>query len=153
MTDLVDDDILYSSSGNWKDNHWYDHYWNKWSYNWCSSFDVFTDVVYKSYRVEKQKRDEVDPYDMVYHNLQNKHFVLCKVKPCGYCICRMFLMSYDNCSWARLIGMSYILESTSDTSTLIFPYLAWELILIDNTTLLKDQEYIHSGYMDRCSIA
>jgi hypothetical protein len=39
-------------------------------------FIFFTDVVYKSYRVEKQKRDEVDPYDVVYHNLPKKHFVL-----------------------------------------------------------------------------
>jgi hypothetical protein len=33
----------------------------------------FTDVVYKSYRVGKQKKDEVDPYDMVDHNLPKKH--------------------------------------------------------------------------------
>jgi sulfur relay (sulfurtransferase) complex TusBCD TusD component (DsrE family) len=45
----------------------------------------FSDVVYKSYRADKQKRDEFDPYDMVYHNFPKKHFVLRKVKPCGYC--------------------------------------------------------------------
>jgi hypothetical protein len=50
----------------------------------------FTDIVYKSYRVEKRKRDEVDPYDMVYHNLPKKHFVLRKVKPCGYCNAKRF---------------------------------------------------------------
>jgi hypothetical protein len=50
----------------------------------------FIDVVCKLYRVEKRKRDEVDPYDMVYHNLPNKHFVLCKVKPCGYCNAKRF---------------------------------------------------------------
>jgi hypothetical protein len=44
-------------------------------------FIFFTDVVYKSYRVEKRKRDEVDMYDMVYHNLPKKHSVLHKVKP------------------------------------------------------------------------
>jgi hypothetical protein len=33
----------------------------------------------------------------------------------------MFLMSYDDHSQARLIGMPYILENTSGTSTLIFP--------------------------------
>jgi hypothetical protein len=36
------------------------------------------------YRAEKRKRDEVDLYDMVYHNLPKKHFVLRKVKPFGY---------------------------------------------------------------------
>jgi hypothetical protein len=51
---------------------------------------IFTDVVYKSYRVEKRKRDEVDPYDMVYHNLPKKHLVLHKVKPCGYCNVKQF---------------------------------------------------------------
>jgi hypothetical protein len=30
---------------------------------------IFSDVVYKLYWVEKWKGDEVDPYDMVYHNL------------------------------------------------------------------------------------
>jgi hypothetical protein len=68
------------------------------------------------------------------------------------CICWMFLMSYDDCSWARRIGMPYIWESTSNTLTLIFPSLTWELILIDDTTLLKDHKYIHSRYMDRCTI-
>jgi hypothetical protein len=34
-----------------------------------------------------------------------------------------------------------------------FPLPAWELILIEDTTLLKDQDYIHSGYMDRCTTA
>jgi hypothetical protein len=53
-------------------------------------FIFFVDVVYKSYRVEKQKRDEVDPYDMVYHNLPKKHFVLRKVKPCRYCSTKWF---------------------------------------------------------------
>jgi hypothetical protein len=53
-------------------------------------FIFFTDVVYKSYRVEKRKRDEVDPYDMVYHNLRKKHFVLRKVKPCRYCSVKRF---------------------------------------------------------------
>jgi hypothetical protein len=48
-------------------------------------------------------------------------------------------MSYDGCSRARLIRMPYILENTSGTSTLIFPSPAWELILIEDTTLLKDQ--------------
>jgi hypothetical protein len=65
----------------------------------------------------------------------------------------MFLMSYNDCSRARLIETPYILESTSGTSTLIFPSLVWELILIEDKALLKDQEYIHSGYMDRCTIA
>jgi hypothetical protein len=37
-------------------------------------FIFFIDVVYKSYMVEKWKRDEVDPYDMVYHSLPKKHF-------------------------------------------------------------------------------
>jgi hypothetical protein len=62
-------------------------------------------------------------------------------------------MSYNDYSRARLIVMPYILESTSGTSTLIFPSLVWELILIEDKALLKDQEYIHSGYMDRCTIA
>jgi hypothetical protein len=65
----------------------------------------------------------------------------------------MFLMSYDDCSQARLIMMPYILEIISDTSTLIFPSPAWELILIDSIALQKDKEYIHSGYMDKCTIA
>jgi hypothetical protein len=65
----------------------------------------------------------------------------------------MFLMSYDDCFQARLIGMPYILESIFGTSTLIFPLSACELILIEDTTLLKDQEYIHSGYMDKCTTA
>jgi hypothetical protein len=63
------------------------------------------------------------------------------------------LMSYNDCSRARLIRVPYIFERTSGTSTHIFPSPAWELILIDNTTFLKDQEYIHSGYMDRYTIA
>jgi hypothetical protein len=29
---------------------------------------------------------------MVYHNLPKKHFVLCKVKPCGYCNAKWFLL-------------------------------------------------------------
>jgi hypothetical protein len=53
-------------------------------------FIFFTNVVYKLYRVEKRKRDEVDLYDMVYHNLPKKHFVLCKVKPCRYCSAKRF---------------------------------------------------------------
>jgi hypothetical protein len=53
-------------------------------------FIFFIDIVYKSYRVEKWKRDKVDPYDIVYHNLPKKHFVLCKVKPCGYCSAKWF---------------------------------------------------------------
>jgi hypothetical protein len=51
-------------------------------------FIFFIDVLYKSYMIEKQKRDEVDPYDMVYHNLPKKHLVLCKVQPCRYCIAK-----------------------------------------------------------------
>jgi hypothetical protein len=51
---------------------------------------LFTDVVYKLYIIEKQKRDEVDLYDMVYHNFPKNHFVLCKVKPCGYCNAKQF---------------------------------------------------------------
>jgi hypothetical protein len=122
-------------------------------------FIFFIDVVYKSYMVEKWKRDEVDPYDMVYHSLPKKHFYYPKwnhadivmlndshwrIHPFAagkekwICIYWMFLMSYDDCSRARPIGMPYILESTSGTSTLIFS-LVWELILIDGTTLLKDQ--------------
>jgi hypothetical protein len=92
MTDLVDDDILYSGRGNKKDTHWSDDHDNIITYNWCSSFHFFTDVVYKSYKVEKRKRDEVDPYDMIYHNLLKKHFVLCKVTPCGYCNAKRFLL-------------------------------------------------------------
>jgi hypothetical protein len=84
MTDLVDDDILYSGRGNENDIHLSDDHKNIIIYNWCSSFHFFTVVVYKSYRVEKQKRDEVDLYDVVCHNLAKKHFVMCKVKPCGY---------------------------------------------------------------------
>jgi hypothetical protein len=34
--------------------------------------------------------------------------------------------------------MPYILESISGTSTLIFLLPAWELILIEDTTLLKN---------------
>jgi hypothetical protein len=61
-------------------------------------FIFFTDVVYKSYRVEKWKRDEVDMYDMVYHNLPKKHSVLHKVKPCGYCSAKRFpLESPSSC--------------------------------------------------------
>jgi hypothetical protein len=90
MTDLVDDDILYSGRGNQKDTHWSEDHNNIIMYNCCSSFHFFIDVVYKSYRVEKQKRDEVDPYDMVYQYLPKKHFVLCKVKPCGYCNVKRF---------------------------------------------------------------
>jgi hypothetical protein len=40
--------------------------------------------------VEKWKRDEVDLYDMVYHNLPKKYFVLHKVKPYGYCNAKQF---------------------------------------------------------------
>jgi hypothetical protein len=40
--------------------------------------------------VEKWKIDEVDLYDMVYHNLPKKHFVLRKVKPYGYCNVKQF---------------------------------------------------------------
>jgi hypothetical protein len=90
MTDLVDDDILYSRRGNEKDTHRSDDHRNIRIYNWCSSFHFFTDVVYKSYKVEKQKRDEVDLYDIVYHNLPKKYFVLCKVKPCRYCNAKRF---------------------------------------------------------------
>jgi hypothetical protein len=36
------------------------------------------------------ERDEVDPYDMFYHNLLKKHFVLHKVKQCGYCNAKQF---------------------------------------------------------------
>jgi hypothetical protein len=42
--------------------------------------------------IEKQKKDEVDPYDMVYHNLPKKHFVLRRVKSCGYCSAKRFLL-------------------------------------------------------------
>jgi hypothetical protein len=80
MIDLVDDDILYSGRGNQKDTHIIG----------AHCFIFFIDVVYKSYRVEKRKSDEVDPYDMVYHNLPKKHFVLHKVKSCGYCNARRF---------------------------------------------------------------
>jgi hypothetical protein len=90
MIDLVDDDILYSGRGNQKDTHWFEDHNNIIIYNWCSSFHFFTDVVYKSYRAEKQKRDEFDLYDMVYHNLPKKHFVLHKVKPYGYCNTKQF---------------------------------------------------------------
>jgi hypothetical protein len=55
-------------------------------------FIFFIDVVYKLYRVEKWKRDEFDPYDMVYHNLPKKHFVLHKVKPSEYCSAKWFLL-------------------------------------------------------------
>jgi hypothetical protein len=81
MTDLVDDDILYSGRGNKKDTHWFDDHGNHF---------IFSVVVYKSYRVEKRKRDEFDPYDMVYHNLPKKHFVLRKMKPYGYCNAKRF---------------------------------------------------------------
>jgi hypothetical protein len=90
MTDLVDDDILYNGRGNEKDSHWFDDHNNIIIYNWCSTFYFFIDVAYKSYRVEKWKRGEVDPYDMVYHNLPKKHLVLCKVKPCGCCNMKRF---------------------------------------------------------------
>jgi hypothetical protein len=90
MTDLVDDDILCSGGGNKNDTHWSEDHNNLIIYNWCSSFHFFIDVVFKSYRVEKRKRDEVDPYHMVYHNLLKKHFVLRKVKPCGYCNTKRF---------------------------------------------------------------
>jgi hypothetical protein len=117
MTDLVDDDKLYSGRCNENDTHLSDDNHNIIIYNWCSLF-FFTDVVYKWYRVQKWKRDEVDPFDMVYNNLSKKHFVLRKVKPCGYCnvkrfpwrvlpliadkekcccILQMFLMSYNDC--------------------------------------------------------
>jgi hypothetical protein len=36
-------------------------------------------------RVKKPLMGTNDPYDNVYHNLPNKHFVLRKVRPCGYC--------------------------------------------------------------------
>jgi hypothetical protein len=97
MTDLVDDDILYSGRGNQKDIRWFEDHNIIIIYNWCSTFHFFTDVVYKSYKVEKRKRDEVDPYDMVYHNLPKKLFVLRKVKPCGYC----------NDKWFPLEGPSF----------------------------------------------
>jgi hypothetical protein len=90
MTDLVDDDILYSGRGNQKDTHWFEDHNIIIIYNWCLSFHFFTDGVYKSYRVEKRKRDEVDLYGMVHHNLPKKHFVLHKVKPCGYCNAKRF---------------------------------------------------------------
>jgi hypothetical protein len=89
MTDLVDDDILYSGRGNEKDTRLSDDHYNIIIYNWCSLF-FFTDVVYKSYRVHKRKRDEVNLYDMVYNNLLKKHFVLSKVKPYGYCYAKRF---------------------------------------------------------------
>jgi hypothetical protein len=50
MTNLVDDDILYSGRGNKKDTRLFDDHHNIIIYNWCSLF-FFTDVVYKSYRV------------------------------------------------------------------------------------------------------
>jgi hypothetical protein len=56
----------------------------------AAHFIFFTEVVYKSYRIEKWKRDEVVSYNMVYHNLPKKHFVLCKVKPCEYCSAKRF---------------------------------------------------------------
>jgi hypothetical protein len=68
------------------------------------------------------------------------------------CIWQMFLMSYDDYFQDRMIRMPYILESTSGSLTVIFPSPAWELILNEDTTLLKDQEYIHSRYMDKCTI-
>jgi hypothetical protein len=89
MTDLVDDDILYSGRGNEKDIRLSDDHHNIIIYNWCSLF-FFIDVVYKSYWVQKQKRDEVDPYDMVYNNLPKKHFVMHKVKLCCYCNAKRF---------------------------------------------------------------
>jgi hypothetical protein len=92
MTVLVDDDILYSGRGNQMDTHWSKDHNIIILYNWCSSFHFFTDVVYKSYRIEKRKRDELDLYNMVYHNLTKKHFVRCKVKPCGYCNAKRFLL-------------------------------------------------------------
>jgi hypothetical protein len=55
-------------------------------------FIFFTDIVYKSYRIEKWKRDEVDPHDMVYHNLPKKYFVPRKVKSCGYYSAKRFLL-------------------------------------------------------------
>jgi hypothetical protein len=58
---------------------------------------IFIDVVYKSYRVQKRKRDEVDLYDMVYNYLPKKHFVLRKVKLYGYC----------NAKWFPLEGPSF----------------------------------------------
>jgi hypothetical protein len=90
MTDLIDDDILYSGKGNQKDTHWSEDHNSIIIYNWCSSFHFFTYIVYKSYRVENWRRDEVNSYDMVYHNLPKKHFVLGKVKPCGYCNAKRF---------------------------------------------------------------
>jgi hypothetical protein len=89
MIDLEDDDILYSGRGNEKDTRLSDDHHNIIIYNWCSIFFLI-DVVYKSYRVQKWKRDEVDPYDIVYNNLPKKHFVLHKVKPCGYCNVKQF---------------------------------------------------------------
>jgi hypothetical protein len=144
MTDLVDDDILYSGRGNKKDTHWSDDHRNIRIYNWCSLFHFFTDAVYKLYRVE---------YIATLNGSRWRVRPFAAGKEKWSCICRMFLMSYDDYSRARLIGMPYILENTSGTSTLIFPSPTLELILIEDTTLLKDHEYIHSGYMDRCTIA
>jgi hypothetical protein len=41
MTNLVDDDILYSGRGNQKDTHWSEDHNNIIIYNWCSSFHFF----------------------------------------------------------------------------------------------------------------
>jgi hypothetical protein len=41
MTDLVDDDILYSGIGNQKDTHWSEDHNIIIIYNWCSSFYFF----------------------------------------------------------------------------------------------------------------
>jgi hypothetical protein len=103
MTDLVDDDILYSGRGKKKDTPWSDDH--NLSDDHGDHF-IFSDVVYKSYLVENQKRDEVDPYDMDYHNLLNKHFVLSKVKPCGYCNVKRFLpFAADKEKWRCICQM------------------------------------------------
>jgi hypothetical protein len=69
--------------------YYYDHN-NIIIYNCCISFYIFLDVVYKSYRVEKRKRDEVDLYDLVYNNFPKKYFVLRKMKHYSYCNAKRF---------------------------------------------------------------
>jgi hypothetical protein len=101
---------------------------NKWRYNWCWSFQIFTDVVYLSYIVDKRKRDEVDPYDMVYHNLPKKHFVLHKVKPCGYCSAKWFSLDGPSFCYRQGKVNLHMLDVTDELQQLFLSQTDWDAV-------------------------
>jgi hypothetical protein len=89
MIDFVDVDILYSGRGNKKDIHWSDDHNNIIIYNSWKSFYFFrcSIQIVPGWEVEKRWNCSVR------HGLPQfakEAFVLCNVKPSGYCNAKWF---------------------------------------------------------------